>query len=77
MQNVKLVLVGDGCVGKTELVSYFSSIPCGYKATVSNNYTGTLLMNDKTFCLDIRDTGGLVRSINLSQETERDKVKRE
>nr|XP_022300561.1 rho-related protein racB-like isoform X2 [Crassostrea virginica] len=59
MQNVKLVLVGDGCVGKTELVSYFSSIPCGYKATVSDNYTGTLLMDDKTFCLDIRDTGGL------------------
>ena len=61
MQNVKLVLVGDGFVGKTALISYFSSIPSG--ATVFGDYTGTLMMDDKTFCLDIRDTAGAVRSI--------------
>ena len=63
MQNVKLVLVGDGCVGKTALISYLSSIPDGYIPTVFESYTGTLMMDDKTFCLDIRDTGGAVRSI--------------
>ena len=63
MQNVKLVLVGDGCVGQTALISYLSSIPDGYIATVFDDYTGTLMMDDKTFCLDIRDTAGAVRSI--------------
>ncbi|XP_078333849.1 uncharacterized protein LOC111114636 isoform X3 [Crassostrea virginica] len=59
MQNVKLVLVGDGAVGKTALISYLSSIPDGYIATVFGDYTGTLMMDDKTFCLNIRDTGGV------------------
>ena len=66
MQNVKSVLVGDTSVGKSCLISYFTNEVLLYFdctiPTVSNSYTGTLMMDGKTFCLEIGDTSGMVRS---------------
>ena len=67
MQNVKSVLVGDTSVGKSCLISYFTNEVLGCfdhsVPTVSDNYTGTLMMDGNTFCLEIGDTSGMVRSI--------------
>ncbi|XP_022308739.2 cell division control protein 42 homolog isoform X2 [Crassostrea virginica] len=63
MQNVKSVLVGDTSVGKSCLISYFTNEVLHYFdctiPTVSNSYTGTLMMDGNTFCLEIGDTSGM------------------
>ena len=78
MQNVKSVLVGDSCVGKSCLISYFTNEVLGCfdhsVPTVSDNYTGTLMTGSKTFCLEIGDTSGSVSLIQyIIREIEQDR----
>jgi len=58
--RVKLVVVGDGAVGKTSLlISYAkNNFPTEYVPTVFENYTARKKRNDDTILLHLWDTAG-------------------
>lgn len=58
--RVKLVIVGDGAVGKTSLMIAYatSNFPTDYVPTVFENYTARKKRNDETVLLHLWDTAG-------------------
>jgi len=60
MKNVKCVVVGDGCVGKTCLIWVYAndSFPEQYLPTVFDSYTANVKVDGELYCLSLWDTAG-------------------
>eukprot|EP01084_Bolivina_argentea_P054864 100593_1 len=60
MDNLKLVLVGDGAVGKTcAIISYATNaFPSDYIPTIMDNYTSNVMLDGRPYQLSLCDTAG-------------------
>ena len=60
MEHFKVVVVGDGAVGKTSLlITYVTGkFPVDYIPTICDSYTHTALYNDKAYGIGLWDTAG-------------------
>jgi len=58
--RIKLVVVGDGAVGKTSLLISFATdkFPTDYVPTVFENYTAQMKLKEETILLHLWDTAG-------------------
>jgi Ras-related C3 botulinum toxin substrate 1 len=59
-RTCKVVVVGDGTVGKTSLLNVYvgKEFPTGHTPTVFENYSGSVTVNGEVFNLVVWDTAG-------------------